>query len=189
MKRFRLFMAMAGLAIALSACKQQSNPDSADAGAMPSTAETPAPAPKPDALKKEQVAVVVELESPVRAAADGLSIEIPVKITNKGTAVLSSELRPPVMVGIQITGTAGDMTSEGAVRDFKRAPFPLVAPGASVSVVVNVPVNERIAGRKLAIGLVQESIRWFADWGQPDLVIGPFTPCDGKVCGADGKPL
>jgi hypothetical protein len=186
MKRFRLFMAIAGLAIALSACKQQSDTGPADAGA---TAETPAPAPTPDALKKDQVAVVVELESPVRAAADGLSIEIPVKITNKGSAVLSSELRPPVMVGIQITGTAGDMTSEGAVRDFKRASLPLVAPGASVSVVVNVPVNERTAGRKLAIGLVQERVRWFADWGQSDLVVGPFMPCDGKVCGVDGKPL
>lgn len=187
MKRFGLLMAMAGLALALSACKQQSDSEVAGADATPSAAQ--APAPKPDALKKEQVAVAVELESPVRAGADGLSIEIPVKITNKGSAVLSSELRPPVMVGIQITGTAGDMASEGAVRDFKRAPLPLVAPGASVSVVVKLPVNERIAGRKLAIGLVQESIRWFADWGQPDLVVGPFTPCDGKVCGADGKPL
>ena len=96
MKRFRLFMAMAGLAIALSACKQQSDPDSADAGATPSTAEASAPAPKPDALKQEQVHCVVELQSPVRDEADGTSITRPVKITPKGTAVLSRAWRPPV---------------------------------------------------------------------------------------------
>lgn len=185
MKKSHVLILGVSIVLALAGCKEQSDATATPKAAAPAVV----PAPKPDVLKKEQVAIAIELESAPRLAADAGSLEIPVKITNNGTSALSSKLRPPVNIGLQIMGTEGNLDSEGAVRDFVRTPLPVVEPGASVSVIVKVPANGRIDGHKMKIGLVQESVTWFRNWDQPELDVGPYTLCNTSICDADGKPL
>lgn len=194
MKQSHVLILGAAIGLSLAGCKNQSDP-AAEAStakpeaAAPAPASAPAPAPRPDVLKPDQVAITIELESPAKLTADGRSLEVPVKIVNNGTAAISSELQPAVNVGVQILADDGTLTSPGAARDFSRTKLPLIEPGASASVVVNVPVSAKIDGRKLSIGLVQESVAWFSSYGQPTLAIGPFKLCEDKVCDMEGKQL
>jgi len=193
MKNYRVLVLAAAVALAFAGCKQEADTATGatataaapEAGPAPETE----PAPRPDVLKADQVSIALKQEGPVKASADGKSLEVPILVTNNGTAAISSELQPAVNVGVQILADDGTTTSPGGVQDYSRVSIPRIEPGASAKVLVTMPVDERIEGRKLTVGLVQETVAWFVDFGQPTLPLGPFKMCDGKVCDAEGKAL
>lgn len=170
--------------MAMAACSRTEDAPSTAAPAPAPAAEAAvkAPPPRPDVLKADMVDVKIDLASePVLDAATS-RINIPVRITNNGKVALSSELQPPVRIGVQILGDDGTAKSPGAVRDFVRTTLPRVEPGQSVDVTVSVPMQDRIAGRRLDVELVQESVAWFSSFGQAGLQVGPFARCDDALC-------
>lgn len=178
MKQFHVLILGTAIALALAGCKEQTDP-AATATPEATTAATdpaaaPVPAPRPDALKPDQVSIALELESPPRVDMEKGVIEIPVKISNNGSVALSGKSNPPVNIGVQIVGNDGTTASEGGVRDFSRTPLPVIEPGASASVLVVVPADARVNGRKLKLDVVQEGVSWFSKLGQPVLEVGPL---------------
>ena len=138
-------------------------------------AQAPAAKPaRPDALKPDQVSTVITLDGKPRIDVGRRVIEIPVKIHNRGSVALSGQLVPPVNVGVQILASDGTYTSTGGLRDFARFPLPAVEPGASVSMVLPVPMKAGASGHTLRVDLVQEGVSWFSRWGLPPLDVGPF---------------
>ena len=109
-------------------------------------------------------------------------LEIAVKVTNTGSVELSSDMQPPVNLGVQIMGDDGTVTSAGGARDFKRVALPSIVPGASATVIAEVPVSARIDNRTLSLDLGQEGVAWFSQYGQPTLRVGPFRVCDRQIC-------
>lgn len=168
--------------IAIAACTRTEDVPSTAAPAATPEVAAKAPPPRPDVLKADMVGVRIELASEPLLDAATSRINIPVRITNNGKVALSSDLQPPVRIGVQILGEDGTAKSPGAVRDFVRATLPRVEPGQSVDVTVSVPMQDRIAGRRLDIGLVQESVAWFSSFGQAGLQVGPFARCGEALC-------
>lgn len=178
MKHCHVLVLFAAITLSVAGCKQQNQAPEEAAGAVATTEAPPAEpaaAPKPDALKAEQISILLALESEPRLDAAKGVIEIPVKITNNGSVALSGKSNPPVNIGVQIAGQDGGAQSEGSIRDFSRTPLPIIEPGASASVLVVVPADPRANGRKLIIDVVQEGVSWFSKLGQPTLEVGPFT--------------
>ena len=178
MKQSHALILAAAIGLTLAGCKQQddvatdtaANPEATPAAEAPATA--PVVAAQPDALKADQVSFALVLEGEARVDTAKGVIEIPVKISNNGSAALSGKGNPAVNIGVHILCKDGG--TEGALRDFSRTPLPVIEPGASATVLVNVPTDARAAGHKLKLDLVQEGVAWFSTYGQPTLEVGPF---------------
>ncbi|WP_369934221.1 hypothetical protein [Xanthomonas tesorieronis] len=173
MKPLYVLLAATAVTIAVAGCGQdasQTAPATAPASA-PGAAAAPAQAPV-NKLTADQVSVKLSLESEPKVDVAAGVITFTVKVENNGKVALSGTSNPPVNLGVQIEGPGGN--PDGLVRDFARTPLPEIAPGASASVAVQVPADPRIDGRRLKVDLVQESVSWFADFGQPTLDVGPI---------------
>ncbi|MBN6103326.1 glycosyltransferase [Xanthomonas sp. CFBP 8703] len=172
MKPLYVLLAASAVTIALAGCGQdasQTTPATAPAPAPDAAAAAQAPVTK---LTADQVSVKLSLESEPKVDTAAGVITFTVKVENNGKVALSGTSNPPVNLGVQIEGPGGN--ADGLVRDFARTPLPEIAPGASASVAVQVPADPRIDGRRLKVDLVQESVSWFADFGQPTLDVGPI---------------
>lgn len=178
--------------LALTACSQN---ESEKPAAEPAATEAPAtavPADTSTALTKEQVKTTIQQVGTTTYSAVDSTLVVVLRVTNEGTAALPFSGTKPVSVGIVqlIAGAAGEEDKRGADS---RAPLPKdVAPGESVEVTARVPVTFA-EGHKVQFELIQEGVAWFGyDFGQPTVVIGPFTTCANaaqSVCGADGQPV
>jgi len=171
MKPLYVLLAATAVTIAVAGCGQDASQTAPAPGAAPAAVAAPAPAPV-NKLTADQVSVKLSLESEPKVDATTGVITFAVKVENNGKVALSGTSNPPVNLGVQIEGPGGN--PDGLVRDFARTPLPEIAPGASASVAVQVPADPRIDGRRLKVDLVQESVSWFADFGQPTLDVGPI---------------
>lgn len=177
----------AAIALALAACSSgqdqaaSTQPTATDA----SIAATAAPA---DALTAGQVNVQMTLQGAPTLSADGQSIDVAVTLANHGTVALSSTGPDPVNLGAHSADAAGRVID----NDLARASLPELASGGQATVTIQLPIDKTL-GKSAQILPVQENVAWFDTWGTKPLVVGPFNTCanaaDGKVCGADGKPL
>lgn len=114
-----------------------------------------------------------------------------VDVDNQGPTALVGKGTMPVQVGVVLAGPEGADTPPGR-RDFVRVPLPLVQPGSSANIGVQVPAKE-ILGLGVQLDIVQERVGWFGrDHGKPTLEVGTFQRCDGAegtLCDASGTPL
>ena len=120
----------------------------------------------------------------------GQILRIPLLVKNTGSSPLLSQGQRPVNLGISLLDDSGQIME----LDFSRSPLPEggIAAGAESTVVVDLPA-ERVVGKKLRFGLVQESVAWFSDLGVVPLDYGPIAHCENSgiktLCGVDGKPF
>lgn len=180
----RIFV-VASFAVALSACadKATPTPEAVKAeGPVVIAPETNMVDSRTTALTADVVAVTLELASAPKMNSEEGVLEIPVKVSNSGKSLLSGEGNQPVNLGVQILGEDGSPGSPGGINDFVRVGLPIIVPGESAVVVVKIPVDARVSGRKLYLDLVQEGVAWFSSFGQPGLQTGPFTICDQALC-------
>ncbi len=160
-------------AIMLAACGRQPTESAA-----PAASSAPALG-SPVRLAASQVKVLIAPQGPGTLNPATKKFEIPVKITNKGSLALSSQMNPPVNVGVQVM-PARDGT--GAVVNFTRTPLPELKPGQTLLVNVAVPVDSRVNGHYLLIALVQEHVAWFSSLENPGAKVGPYATCNGSLC-------
>lgn len=161
------------------------------------TPTAPAPAVGIDAvtaidapIPPEQIATRLELAQAPRYNAAGDSLELTVRVHNDGQATLVGQGSAMVNLGAMLLGPEGPDAPPG-LRDFVRAPLPLMAPGTQAEVAISLPA-EPLLGLPVRLELVQEGVNWFANYGQPVLDLGPFQRCQGgagTLCDADGQAL
>lgn len=160
--------------------------------ADPVASPVPAISADPNAINTEIAADAVkarfQLIGSPKAAADGKSMDITLEVSNEGTETLYGTGSMPVNIGIQILGQGDSIKNEGGVRDFMRAPLPLLPPGSTATVVVPVRADARLDGRKLRFTLVQEKVRWYDDLAPAIVEVGPFKYCDGRFCDITATP-
>jgi len=131
----------------------------------------------------------LSIASTPHASASGSGFDIVVQVANGGAAALYGVGSKQVNIGVQILGDNDDVAASGGVRDFVRTGLPYLPPGAQSDVVVTVPADQRLDGRKLRLALVQENVRWHEDTPEKYLDLGPFRICGSQVCDASGRPL
>lgn len=180
--------------LVLTACtgeKQAPDTTAAVVQEPPAMAEPPVADPNAinDPIATEAFKVQLALKGVPKAAQSGSGMEIEVDVANNGNAPIYGVGSKPVNLGIQILGEGDDVTTAGGVRDFMRTPLPLIAPGSAATVLVNVPVDSRIDGRKLRISVVQEAVGWHDGPDQSRLDVGPFKICGEQICDGAGAPL
>jgi len=172
-------------ALALGACS--SNQEGSDQQQKSSSA-TSMPSPPTAGLTADQVNVKLALQSEPVLSADGQNIAVAVELTNSGKTVLSSSGSNPVHLGAHSVDANGKIINMDLVHDA----IPDIAPGTSIAVTILLPVAG-VMDHNAQILPVQEGVAWFDVWGTKPLTVGPFNSCknasEGKVCGADGKPL
>lgn len=161
------------------------------------TPAAPAPAVGVDAvtaidapIPPEQIATRLELAHAPRYNAAGDSLDLTVRIHNDGQATLVGQGAAMVNLGAMLVGPEGPDAPPG-LRDFVRAPLPLMAPGTQAEVAISLPA-EPLLGLPVRLELVQEGVNWFSAYGQPSLDIGLFQRCDatpGTLCTEDGQAL
>lgn len=175
---------------------------------LPAPAEPSAPQPAPSAeaaaplvdtavpvglnapIPPEQIATRLELAGAPRYVAASDTLELLVRVHNDGQATLTSEGSAMVNLGAMLVGPEGPDVTPG-VRDFIRAPLPLLAPYTQAEIPMSLPAQPLI-GLPIRLELVQEGVSWFGAYGQPSLDIGPFQRCDGMegtLCTTDGQAL
>ncbi len=185
-----LFLAI----FSLSAC--QGGDDTAKNVAADKTA-APAPMPVPTGdpnaingpLPVEGKGARLALSGEPKLSAEGKDLEVSVEVTNTGASALYGVGAMPVNIGVQILGADNSAESADGVRDFVRAPLPLITHNGKAVVVAKIPADPRIDGRMLRIALVQEGVGWFADGQNALLEVGPYKVCEGSICDAAGNPL
>lgn len=134
----------------------------------------------------------ISLAGRSEVSADGEYIIVVVRVTNTGTGTFGSANTPhPVNLGAHSIDAVGKVVN----IDLSRGKLPQVAPGASATATIEMPVDP-LLGKRAEILPVEEGVAWFDQWPtnptQP-LIVGPFNTCGnpsmGKVCDAAGKPL
>lgn len=134
----------------------------------------------------------ISLAGQPEVSADGKDIVVTVRVTNTGVGPFGSANTPhPVNVGAHSIDAAGKVVN----IDLSRGKLPQVAPGASATATIEMPVGS-LLGKRAEILPVEEGVAWFNQWPanptQP-LIVGPFKTCGnraaGKVCDAAGRPL
>jgi hypothetical protein len=142
-------------------------------------------------IPREDIQTTLRLASPpvYRAANDTLVLSV--EVGNQGKSALVGQGEMPVQLGITLAGPDG-VDKEPGRRNFVRARLPLVQPGDTTVVNVQVPAAE-ILGLALNAELVQERAGWFGrNYKQPILEIGTFQRCgdaDKTLCDASGQPV
>lgn len=142
------------------------------------------------AIPAEQIATRLELVGSPRYAAGSDTLELVVRVHNDGQATLVGAGTAMVNLGAMLVGPEGPDAPPG-LRDFVRAPLPLMAPGTQAEVAISLPA-EPLLGLPVRLELVQEGVNWFSAYGQPSLDIGLFQRCDatpGTLCTEDGQAL
>lgn len=192
------FALLACLIAGITACNREPAPGSVDQVAEQRTPAAPAPASASatvdpnainDALTGDAFRANISIAKAPHASATGAGVDIVIKVANDGTSALYGVGTKPVNLGIQILGDNDDVTGSGGVRDFMRTPLPYVSAGTQADVVVSVPADPRLEGRKLRIALVQEAVGWHDTTPEQRIDLGPFTLCGPQVCDAAGAAL
>lgn len=147
----------------------------------PNAIDTPIP--------DEAFGATLSIARPPRMSASGTGFDIVLQVANTGTSALYGAGAKQVNIGVQILGDNDDVEASGGVRDFMRAGLPHLPQGAQSDVVVTVPADQRLDGRKLRLALVQEHVRWHDDTPEKRIDLGPFRICGSQVCDAAGQPL
>lgn len=193
----RLAFALCMLA-ALAACDRTPPQAPAEPAATPDPTRdataTPTPAPvDPNAIEipipDDAFKATLSIAKPPHVSTSGLGVEIVVHVANTGTSALYGVGSKQVNIGVQILGDNDDVAAPGGVRDFVRAGLPYLPPGAQSDIVVAIPADQRLDGRKLRLALVQENVRWHEDKPEKRIDLGPFRICGSQVCDASGQPL
>lgn len=198
----RVQVMLIAIALVLTGCNQQpagqETTDSAMSDAEPaaSDASTNAELAGPDfkldqPIPKEDIQTTLALAAPPEYRAGNDQLLLRIEVGNQGKTALVSRGEMPVQLGMTLAGPQG-VDKEPGQRNFVRAKLPLVQPGASEEIVVQVPAD-KIIGLALNAELVQERAGWFGrNYKQPVLEIGTFQRCDGvekSLCDASGLPL
>lgn len=189
------FALVACLIAGVTACDREAVQNPAEPVAeQPAEAAAPPPAPVDpnainDALTGEAFRASISVAKAPHASTTGAGMDIVIKVANEGTAALYGVGTKPVNLGIQILGDNDDVTGTGGIRDFMRTPLPYVSAGTQSDVVVSVPADPRLEGRKLRIALVQEAVGWHDETPEKRIDLGPFTVCGQQVCDASGTAL
>lgn len=178
----------------LTACSgEKQAPDTATPKAPEPPALTETPTVDPNAINEpiaaEAFKIQLSLNGTPRAATNGNGMEVEVTVANNGNTPVYGVGSKPVNLGVLILGDGDDVTGTGGVRDFVRQPLPLIAPGSSATVLIHVPADDRIDGRKLRISVVQEAVAWLDGVEQSRVDVGPFNVCGGQICTEAGTPL
>lgn len=168
-----------------------SNTDPASAEGIAGPAEAGPDFTLDQPIPKEDVRTTLSLAAPpvYRAADDALLLQV--EVGNQGKSALVGQGRMPVQLGVTLAGPEGVDKAPGR-RDFVRARLPLVQPGDTVKVGLQVPAAE-ILGLAVKAELVQERVGWFGrNYQQPVLEIGTFQRCNGDektLCDASGTAV
>lgn len=179
-------LAIAVIAVCVNVAGCQRNSDEASTAEPAVAGQTPAAASAPIDTAKE-IAVLkslnVELRQdvPPKLTAGGTAVALPVTINNKGSSEIGGTAMP-INLGVQILGDDGTLRGSGAQRDFVRMKIPALAPGATQTVVVDVPLSARTEDRVLRVDLVREKVAWFENIGHTPLDVGPFSVCGAALC-------
>lgn len=172
-------------ALGLAACSSGQDQTTADQSAAAGDASAPTAAKR---LTPDQVDVQMTLQGAPVLSADGQFVDVTVSLANHGKTTLASTGKYPVNLGAHSMDASGKIVD----MDLARASLPGIAPNSQATVTIQLPVDN-VVGKSAQILPVQENVAWFDQWGTKPLVVGPFKSCasaaDGKVCGADGKPL
>lgn len=180
------------LALSLISCLAACQPSTDNSTKVADPATAPAPSTDPNAINSaiafDAFKARFKLLSSPKISADGKSIDITLDVTNEGTETIYGTGSMPVNIGVQILGQGDSVTAEGGVRDFMRTPLPLLPPGATATVLVHVPSDARLDGRKVRLTLVQENVRWYDDLIPAIADVGPFKYCDGRFCDTSESP-
>ena len=168
-------------ALALSACSsgQQSgeHAPSATAVATSSTAN-------------QQYHAALSLQGSPAVTTDGKSIVVTVKVTNTGPAAFGTDITPSV--NVNLAAHSIDTTGKIIDQDLARATLPNIAPGASATATILLPID-KVLNKSAQILPVEEGVAWFDKWGTKPLTVGPFKGCSssavGAVCDDADKPL
>lgn len=116
-------------------------------------------------------------------------IIVTVNVRNVGTSPFGSDTPPHgVNLGAHSINASGVIID----NDLARGHLPQIAPSASASATILLPVDELI-GKRAEIIPVAEGLGWFDKWGTRPLVLGPFKECENgdttTICDSVGEPL
>lgn len=184
-----------GLVVGLAGCERQPpQPANSTAppaqGSAPSVTSTPVESRIDAPIDPSQIATRIELlESPMHLRSSD-RVLVRVRVHNEGSHLLVSSGEKMVRLGAMLVGPAGIDTAPGN-RDFVRADLPLVQPGSSAEVDLELPVAP-LLGLPVRIELVQEGVNWFGQYGQRSLDLGPFMRCTDEpmaLCDAAGAAV
>jgi len=198
----RVQVMLIAVALVLTGCNQDpAGQDALDAAATDGTPAATPPGSEParagadfrldQPIPKENISTTLTLAAPpvYRAANDTLLLRI--EVGNQGSTALVGRGDMPVQLGMTLSGPEG-VDKEPGQRDFVRVRLPLVQPGSTTQMDVQVPAD-KILGLGLNAELVQERAGWFGrKYKQPILVVGTFQRCDGAektLCDAAGMPV
>ncbi len=173
---------VATLCMALGACDKANTPSvtGADASQKKQAQQQNTPPIDPEGVNAAIPAAdfhlaLVAQQGDLQTSADGKFRVLKISVTNAGKQPIKGAGKFPVNLGVQILGNDGTVTGPGAVVDFVRAALPLIQPGATAEVDVNIPANDaRTKERKLRVAAVQEGVHWYTDAGDSPIVIGPL---------------
>lgn len=192
----RSFLIIAVFLLSLIGCSrdlpQPPDPPKAtsDAPASAAAVEPAASVTLESGIPPEQIATRLELAGPPRYVAASDTLELLVRVHNDGQATLVGEGSAMVRLGAMLVGPEGPDVAPG-VRDFIRAPLPLLSPGTQAEIAMSLPA-QALLGLPVRLELVQEGVNWFSAYGQPSLDLGTFDRCAdaaGTLCTADGQSL
>lgn len=141
-------------------------------------------------IPPEHLATRIESIAPARYNPASDELLLSVRVHNDGQATLVSAGAAMVNLGAMLVGPEGPDVAPG-LRDFVRAPLPVIVPADSAEIAVRLPA-EQLLGLPVRLELVQEGVSWFSAYGQPSLDIGPFVRCNGQtatLCQPDGSPV
>lgn len=120
---------------------------------------------------------------------DGRHIVVTVNVTNMGSSVFGSA---PVPHSVNLGAHSIDATGKIINNDLARGHLPWIAPGATQTASIVLPVAGTI-GHRVELLPVEEGVSWFDAWGTAPLIVGPFSACRRQstqsVCDAAGKLL
>lgn len=192
----RLPLTLSVLALLAAGCSRDL-PEAPEPATPPAASAADLPAATPQAatsieapIPPEQLATRIESIASARYNPASDELLLSVRVHNDGQATLVSAGAAMVNLGAMLVGPEGADVAPG-LRDFVRAPLPVIAPGDSAEIAVRLPA-EPLLGLPVRLELVQEGVSWFAAYGQPTLDIGPFVRCDGQaatLCQPDGSPV
>ncbi|MDF4025694.1 hypothetical protein P3W24_12025 [Luteibacter sp. PPL201] len=134
-----------------------------------------------DLLHQQDVGVALSLVGVPALSADGSTINITIDINNVGRHALASAGSYPVHVGYHLIDLATGASTEGSVRAALTSSIDV---GTHEIVTLKAVASEALAKNKLIrVGLVQEGVAWFQDWGQPTIDVGPYSACPASGTG------
>lgn len=197
MKHVPLFLL--GMVLMLASCQRSGTQESTQAaekagGVADASVTTPAPdsaaglpagqpSSKDGPMSPENSRATVAVVGQPQLVSDGKELAVEFEVRNLGGIYLTSEGANPVNLGVQLVDGQGGINTE-----FVRVPIPAIAPSRTATVRAVMPVD-KVVDHTLRVLLVQEGVNWFDIYGNEPLLVGPFTACNGTVCGSDGQPI